>query len=237
MSFPNVRLVTFDVTNTLLKFRIAPWEQYGIAAREFGYHGSNEELAQCLQMSYRDAWMQHPNFGQSSIGWREWWRRVVHSTFKDRLPPTADMDMLTTRLINQYKSESSWCLKHGADRLLTLLRARWLKLGVISNFDPRLFEILHNVNLANKFDFIVTSYESGYYKPDSRIFEYALERCPEILATQALHIGDDIKKDYEAAKLAGWHAVLINDDSTKAQYVFPSLNHLSDAIEENDFLC
>lgn len=90
-------------------------------------------------------------------------------------------------------------------------------LGVISNFDERLHQILINTNLQQHFDFILTSYDHGREKPDISIFKKALniatiKHGSEINQNQALHIGDNLRLDYTGAKNAGWNAIIIKQD-------------------------
>ena len=50
-----------------------------------------------------------------------------------------------------------------------------VKLGVISNWDNRLFRVLAVMGLEQYFDFVIPSYVVGVEKPDQRIFQLALQ--------------------------------------------------------------
>ena len=89
--------------------------------------------------------------------------------------------------------------------------------GVISNFDPRLKDLLNDMDLKS-FDFIITSYEAKIEKPNAKIFELArietkLITNEEILPHECLHIGNELVKDYQGARNIGWKSVLINSES------------------------
>ena len=58
---------------------------------------------------------------------------------------------------------------------------------------------------------IITSQNSGYKKPDSRIFEYALKKV-EAVAEECLMIGDSFPADIVGATRAGIDAVFFNPD-------------------------
>ena len=73
--------------------------------------------------------------------------------------------------------------------LLTALRESGLGLGVISNFDYRIYAILEALGLTRHFDSIIISSEAGYAKPAPEIFRIALQRH-SLVASQALHVGD-----------------------------------------------
>lgn len=239
MVLKGIKLVTFDATNTLLKFRVPPWEHYAVVARDHGFAGTPDDLKCRLLDSYKIMWSKYPNFGKSKINWENWWRQVVTLTFKGQLPGNANINCIADRLIEEFKTSKCWCTAEGCHKLVRLLRKSGMSIGVISNFDPRLNDILQNVQLHQNFDFIITSYEIGYSKPDRRIFKHALEKCNKSIdPSECIHIGDDVKKDYEGARAAGWHALLVgskvqNEKPPAPQHVFSNLEDLSIAIEQN----
>jgi putative hydrolase of the HAD superfamily len=93
--------------------------------------------------------------------------------------------------------------------LLETLRARGLKLGLVSNaFDPGwlLHRDLEQMGLAERLDFSVFSSEVGMRKPHPAIFERALEALgadPE----RALFIGDRLYEDVRGAAEVGMTTV------------------------------
>lgn len=94
--------------------------------------------------------------------------------------------------------------------LLDALRARGLKLGLVSNvFDPPalLHRDLEQMGLAERLDAVVFSSEVGRRKPDPLIFETALARLgvdPE----SALFVGDRRYEDVRGAAEVGMRTVL-----------------------------
>lgn len=243
MSLRCIRLVTFDATNTLLKFKVQPWEYYTILGRDYGFEGSNEEIKSRLLDNYKLMWKKYPNFGKDSMKWEDWWRQVVKKTFDGQLPSNANVEGLATQLINDYKTTKCWHLTDGSHEVLNYLRNYGAFLGVISNFDPRLVEILHNVKIDYKLDFIYNSFDIGFAKPDRKIFDHVLMKDipgkpKNLLPKNCLHIGDDVEKDYKAAKAAGWNALLISknknlQDCIPKDHIFPNLIDLRLAISNN----
>lgn len=239
MSLKGIKLITFDATNTVLRFRAPPWRFYAVVARGHGYAGTEEMIRGRLLDSYKLMWEQYPNFGRSVLGWEEWWTQVVKKTFEGYLPAHANVNNMAAKLIEEFKTSKCWKVAPAGDRLLCGLQKQEKTIGVISNFDPRLTEILQSVKIKDYFDFIVTSYQFGHSKPDERIFKHALDQCEKFVKpSEALHIGDDVKKDYEGAKAAGWHALLVSEDLKPKQnlafgHVFKNLEELSIAIEKN----
>jgi putative hydrolase of the HAD superfamily len=97
----------------------------------------------------------------------------------------------------------------GVPEALTRLRARGLRLVVVSNANGTLRQKLVRVGLADRLDIILDSHELGVEKPDPRIFEIALERAG-ITPDQALHVGDLYQVDVVGARAAGVAAVLVD---------------------------
>lgn len=238
MSLFGIKLVTFDATNTLLKFRVPPWEYYALVARDYGFTGGEDEIKSKFKESFKVMWEKHPNFGKNTISWQDWWRKVVGLTLRDHLPDKADVVTVANKLINEFRTSRCWNVADGGHNLLRVLHNKGVSLGVISNSDPRLRDILRNLDLYKHFEFVLTSYESGCSKPDKIIFDEALQLCKKnVNPNEAIHIGDDIDKDYKGAKAAGWHALLILNNLTEKppakEHVFRNLDELSLVIEKN----
>lgn len=96
-----------------------------------------------------------------------------------------------------------------AQPALSSLRARGLRLAVVSNWDISLGALLDRLGLGSRLDVVVTSAAVGVAKPDPRIFRRALARlgCP---AAAAVHVGDRMHEDVAGARSAGVRAVLLN---------------------------
>ena len=112
-----------------------------------------------------------------------------------------------------------------------------LTIGVITNSDDRVPSVLSSLGLEvsprryglvadssdphsdmeDDIDFVVMSYDVGYEKPSRDVFDAAkqLVRSNCGISGQEdrfVHIGDDLEKDYEGAKRAGWESVLLDRD-------------------------
>ena len=94
---------------------------------------------------------------------------------------------------------------------LTELRARGLKLVVVSNWDCSLPEVLEHVGLLPLVDAVVTSAVVGAAKPDTRIFEAGLAAAA-CDAGAAIHVGDSLENDVAGARAAGIRPLLLARD-------------------------
>jgi putative hydrolase of the HAD superfamily len=93
--------------------------------------------------------------------------------------------------------------------LLESLRARGLKLGVVSNaFDPGwlLHRDLERMGIAERIDHAVFSSEVGKRKPHPEIFERALEAL-DVAPNQAMFVGDRLYEDVRGANEIGMTSV------------------------------
>jgi putative hydrolase of the HAD superfamily len=94
-------------------------------------------------------------------------------------------------------------------QVLKELQERGMILGVISNWDERLSQILSEIGLGDFFNFILASAEVGMAKPDRRIFQRAL-RLAGVSPQEAVHVGDHLLADVEGPLKVGISPILID---------------------------
>ncbi|MCZ6793180.1 MAG: HAD-IA family hydrolase [Planctomycetota bacterium] len=200
---PAIRVVFFDVGGTLLRVDPSVGDVYARAAREHGW----EVDPSLLNARFRDAWKRNTarsagrGHRTSDETLRSEWSTVVRDTFGASLS-SADLGALFEDLYEKFVGASAWRIASGARETLDALRARGLRLGVLSNWDSRLPRTLEQLGLAGLFDVHAVSYEVGFEKPHPRIFEAALERAgapPENI----LHVGDSLESDIRPARRLG----------------------------------
>lgn len=93
--------------------------------------------------------------------------------------------------------------------VLEKLRAAGMVLGVISNFEEWLEQLLEELDVGKYFDVRVISGAVGMEKPDPRIFALALERAG-VPAVESVYVGDNREFDMEPAAAVGMFPVLID---------------------------
>ena len=86
-------------------------------------------------------------------------------------------------------------------------------MGIISNFDSRLFPVLEALNLDHFFQNVTLSTQVGFAKPDPRIFHAAIV-AHGLSPEQSVHIGDSWDEDYLGARAADLQGVWLNRDQT-----------------------
>jgi 2-haloalkanoic acid dehalogenase type II len=108
------------------------------------------------------------------------------------------------------------------------------KLGMITNTDYLSFKKLDELFGVDKiFDTITKSYEIGILKPTPGIFEATLSKL-HVNKNEAIMVGDSLKDDVEAAKIAGIRGVLIDRKNKYPNYSnkIMSLNELQKYLSE-----
>lgn len=232
------KLITFDVTDTLLMFKTNPSVEYSKVASEYGYKIDESNLTSSFRTSFGLMSQKYPNFGsKAGIHWSKWWSLLVSDVFKQSHPEIDRNDIIkiADTLIKKYETSDCWMNFNENDhKLLNTIKSFRKTTGVISNFDERIEIILANMNLVEYFDFILSSYAVGFMKPDRQIFDAALAKCKEMVKpNEALHIGNTAKLDYVGARNAGWSCILINDNSpdVDSNHVFNSIDHFYSALQ------
>ncbi|XP_068155496.1 rhythmically expressed gene 2 protein [Drosophila tropicalis] len=238
------RLVTFDVTDTLLHLK-DPIEQYKQTANECGVQIIDTgKLELCFRRQFKNMSKDHPNFGQGpgKMGWQCWWKDLVVQTFRcvDGSIPQEQLDTIAEHLLAIFRTRACWEHVNGAKELVERVRNAGKCVGVISNFDPSLRQVLDEMNFMNQFDFVLTSYEAGVMKPNPSIFRIPLQRL-NIAPHEALHIGNKSDMDYMGARNSGWSGLLVHsagvkDDSEvdEGQHTYKSIAHMLNALETQE---
>ncbi|AVT33698.1 hypothetical protein C6361_34445 [Plantactinospora sp. BC1] len=97
--------------------------------------------------------------------------------------------------------------------ILRAVRDGGLKLGLVSNFDRWLRDVLRKLDLLDYFDVVTISTEVGVAKPDPRIFRAALGQLG-VPAGRSVFVGDSLLADVAGAQAAGMIPVLLDRDGT-----------------------
>lgn len=123
----------------------------------------------------------------------------------------AGTDAALAELREYHKSENLW--EHVEPDIvpaLAALKARGLRLVVVSNANGRLRHLFDRIDLTRWFDHVLDSHEWGFEKPDPRLFQLALEQA-RADAPRTIHVGDLYHVDVIGARRAGLHDAVLFD--------------------------
>lgn len=209
-----IRVVYFDAADTLFHVKGSVAEIYLQHAVQFGFPQTQESLAaikQAFSRAFREA--PPPIFAatepaQLKQSERLWWFDVVHNVFY-RVGMFERFDDFFDRVFEVFEDAGSWQLFPETLSTLTSVKASGMELGIISNFDSRLFPVMRGLGIADLFDTITISSLAQAAKPSAKIFQLALDKHA-VDPEEALHVGDSLRDDVEGAGKAGLHAVLLD---------------------------
>lgn len=205
-----IRIIFFDAAGTLLRVNGSVGEIYARLAREHGKIVSVQGLEAGFRRCFVTAPpMAFPGAEADQIPRLEkaWWHDVVWQVFAP-LGSFPGFETYFNALYDFFAEPQAWQLYPEARRTLTALHTHGYRLGVISNFDARLFGVLDGLGIGHFFDPIIASTRAGAAKPEPAIFQQALAEC-DLQPQEALHIGDSYELDIVGAQQAGLTPVLV----------------------------
>lgn len=207
------QVIFLDAVGTLFGVQGSVGEVYSQIAQQFGVAVSAEALNQAFYESFKTA--KAPAFldvDPADIPAREfgWWLTIATQTFKQVgvIHQFSNFAEFFSELYNHFTTADPWFVYPDVLPALRRWQRLGIELGVISNFDSRLYAVLDVLQLSEFFRSITISTEVGAAKPDPKIFYTALQHhhCP---APAAWHIGDSLNEDYHGANAAGLRGILL----------------------------
>jgi putative hydrolase of the HAD superfamily len=207
-----IRVVTFDAAGTLIRLLRPPGTTYAETARLFGYHLDPDRV----QDSFRTTWKTFAPPTEcvdvAPDDDRGWWRELVAKTMETAGYRIMPFEEYFDAVYQAFAQPGVWELCPGVQATLTELSFLNVRLGVISNFDRRLYAVLGYLGVRAAFEHIIISSEIGVRKPAPRIFWSAAQRF-NVEVNEMLHIGDESESDFAGARAAGLQAMMVDPHS------------------------
>src|SRR5262245_13463252 len=234
-----LKAVFFDAAGTLFTVNGSVGEAYARLARQYGKEVTVADLeagffrcfAQTPPMAFPDA---SPD--QVLELEKQWWHDVVRNVFAPLGPFPRFADYFEA-LFTHFAQAGAWRLYPETLEVLAALKSRGLLLGIISNFDSRLFGLLDGLGIATFFDPVVISTQAGAAKPESTIFLRALAHH-HLRPDEAVHVGDSYEADVAGARGAGLTPILVDrrdhDHSTDGYLRVKSLTEVPAFIDAHE---
>jgi putative hydrolase of the HAD superfamily len=120
-----------------------------------------------------------------------------------------ETDGLADTLYEAFTDQRNYALFDDVVATLDALQTAGLALGIVSNFEAWLEDLLGSLGVRERFGVRVISGREGIEKPDARIFTLALERLG-IEARDVAYVGDNPEFDVAPARALGMTPVLID---------------------------
>ena len=200
-----IRAVCFDATGTLIEVAESVGTVYSRAALAEGV----KLAAWRLDDAFARVLRQPPSLAAvsttgASRAEREaaetaWWTERVRQTFQatDSTVEFRDPRAFARALFETYRRPEAWRLRPGARELLAALRADGFALGLASNFDHRLLEIIEALALIDFFSAVEIPSLHGRAKPERAVFE-ALAGALGARLEELAYVGDDAPEVLDA---------------------------------------
>jgi putative hydrolase of the HAD superfamily len=208
---PEIRAVLLDAGGTLLAADPPVDHVYRDAFARHGVEATADDVHGAVHATWREvdaARERGEERWKGTGGEAGFWRRFVAAVFV-RVGGGEMPEPLLAHLIAHFREELHWTLYPEVPEVLAALRARRIKLVVVSNWDSSLPSLLARLGVRDSFDDVIVSAAVGVSKPDRGIFDEAVRRAG-VAAGAALHVGDSLADDYHGARAAGLHALLVD---------------------------
>lgn len=208
------QVIFLDAVGTLFGVKGSVGQAYGEIAQKFGVYVSAKTINQAFLQSFKAA--SPPVFPTTQLekipeAEFQWWEAIARSTFHKIgvVDQFSDFSAFFAELYYYFATEKPWFVYPDVYPALEQWQSLGVELGIVSNFDSRIYSVLQFLDLEPFFTSITISTEVGAAKPDAKIFAAALAKhncVPEF----AWHIGDSRREDYDGATTAGLNAFLID---------------------------
>ncbi len=208
-----------DAVGTLFGVRGSVGEIYSECAQRVGAMVPAERLqdafSRCFPAAPPPAFpgLAPPEIPPAEYGY---WYRITEQTFAEAggLAQIGDFAAFFPQVYATFATAAPWELYPDVLPVLEHWRAQGIPVGVISNFDSRLYKVLDALGLSAFVKTVTISTQVGAAKPQGEIFQAAwhAQGQPE---PPLWHIGDSWAADVLGARAMGWRGIYLCRDGGK----------------------
>ncbi len=224
-----IDVVFFDAGETILHPHPSFPELFSTVCREHGFDVEPDDVAPVLYGmirnfagTAREARVETPSLSAED-SYRFWTYLYARCLQELRI---AD-ETLPAELYKVFSDVSTYRLFDDVLPVFKQLADDGFRLGLISNFEGWLEELLVELEVGHIFDISIISGLEGVEKPDPEIFELALARA-DAAAHATVHVGDSLHMDVEPASAVGINAVLLDRSGRHPDVDAPTIRSLSE---------
>ena len=213
-TLPLPQVIFLDAFGTLFGVRGSIGHIYSEIASKYGVNCQPELLNKYFYTAFKNSPpCVFPGVPAVDIPQREyqWWREINRQTFTAAgvWEQFADFDRFFQELYGYFTTAAAWQVYPDVIPALTSWQRSHVQLGVLSNFDSRLYTVLQVLELERYFATVTISTAVSAAKPQPEIFTAALAKY-QCQPSLAWHIGDSFDDDYLGASRAGLTAIWLN---------------------------
>ena len=228
---PRLRFVLLDVGETMLRVT-QPGATYGAILARYGYAVPTETLDTTIRGLFRDLdaivpRQRNPDHTISAELAQRRRELLVEGVLARVGVNAAHAHAVAEEFRASWVGTGIFQMYPEVPPVLDALRAAGYRLGIVSNWEPRLPQLCASHGILEHFEFVVSSESEGYVKPHPRLFERALELA-RVAADEAVHVGDSYPEDVEGARGVGIQAVLVDRGAKGRIPYWPTIQSLAD---------
>jgi putative hydrolase of the HAD superfamily len=226
-----IQVVFFDAADTLFRVKGGVGNVYWSVAKKYGADSTPGQIEKAFIKAFKFApplAFADVSQNERKVYEKKWWYDVVKMVFLE-VGMFEKFDDYFDELFETFRSKA-WELFPETKDVLASLKGKGLRLGIISNFDSRIYDVCTNLGIISYFDSFVISSEVGFAKPSSEIFNLALRRN-KVGPSESIHIGDSLEHDFYGARSVGIRAILLDKRGRyKARDDVDRIENLADVI-------
>jgi putative hydrolase of the HAD superfamily len=205
--------IFLDAGETLFQVN-APSARFGDVLAELGYGLPPERISSLVEAARREAMSPDHlepgrDYAVSPERARARRERLLSAILRRVGVREADFEACRAGLWESFIGPRFFGLYPEVPAVLASLTAAGYRLGIISNWEPRLELLCRNHGLAERFGFVLASEAEGFAKPGPHLFRRALELAG-VDPTRAVHVGDSYEHDVLGATALGIGAILLD---------------------------
>lgn len=201
--------VTFDYGQTLAALDL------NLLSERVADRGVGVEVDR-LQTASPAAWAAYNDAkragAEGEVAWRTFMTQLL-SGAGARVAQDSQLEEIVGFLWSQQPKHNLWRSPiEGMFELCARLNEAEIPVGIISNSEGRLAELVDELGYRHLFRTIADSGVLGFEKPDRRIFDWAAERLG-VEASGLIHVGDAWEADVKGVRGAGGRAIFFTDET------------------------
>jgi putative hydrolase of the HAD superfamily len=229
-----IKAVLFDWFNTLVHYDPPREELYRKVFMESGINVSFKEIYKGLLVGDRYFFSAQARARVRGISFEEragqftLYCRAIAAEAGHEISPELQLDIIT-RVLKQFTGD--YTLYDDVLPVFQWLKQKGLIIGVITNADRNVADLIDKLGAKPFLDVLVTSGEVGVEKPSPAIFLAALERA-KVKNQEAVYIGDQYQSDVLGAGGVGMKAILLDRyDIDQGHLDYPRIKSLQEIKE------